>query len=257
MKKKRFSIWKVLLLIVLIIVIALSAGVYFIYRKVNNISEYADKFAYDYQTQIAEHPGDSFKDHIFYDKEKMIFEYKVPAFYLYEVINEDSMSKLLGLPEGLRVNKVGIDLDLEKQNADIYNWIILSDKNGKDLTNTCLLISGDLVLSEDKKEVRLLYDDFYLINDEVTNYASDYVALEKGSVLFTHRFPRDVVYYRMPDYRPDFISDTAFDGEYIYAKYDIAGAMKDYLATTEYNEDPFDVCMEKVWLEVRMNNIAH
>ena len=256
MKKKKIFL-KVLLILFLLILFVLFVGLYLIYQKVNNISAYEDHFFYDYPSYIKENENHSFKDCIFYNTVDRVFEYQVPAYYLYEVINENSMSEILSLPEGLRIDRVAVDLDFDKKNAIIYNSIIVSDKKGHDLINTCLEIKADLLLSEDKSQVQLVYSDFCLINDAITERGRQYVVLKKGDLLFKHHFPTNVVYYRMPDYRPDFVYDTSYDGEYIYAKYDIVAAMKDYLDTTQYHEDPLEECMEKVWLEVRMNNIAH
>ena len=188
----------------------------------------------------------------YYDKVNHIFEYKVPAYYLYEIVNEESMGKILSLPEEMTIDKVGLDVDFGNDKVDIY----LSVKY-KEYFNTCLVIKTDIVLSEDKSQVELRYDDFFVIDEEMTEYLRQYVQMEKGELFFAHRFPVHVVYYRMPDYRPQFIFDKDYDGEYIYAKYDIGEAIKDYLATTDYHEDDFDTCMEKIYLEVRMNNIAH
>ena len=47
MKKKRFSFWKLLLWILILMLLALAGGGYYLYRKVNDIGKYQDKFAYD------------------------------------------------------------------------------------------------------------------------------------------------------------------------------------------------------------------
>ncbi len=252
MKKKRFSFWKLLLWILILMLLALAGGGYYLYRKVNDIGKYQDKFAYDYETKMKEDEGHEFKDCIFYDRQAMVFEYEVPAYYLYTIINEDSMGSILSLPEELKIDKVGIEPRFDEKEVDIY----LSLKF-RDLINTCLKIETKLQLSEDEKEVQLAYKDFFVIDDKVTEEVRKQITLTPGTVLFTHKFPVHVPYYRMPDYRPAYVFDLDFDGEKILAKYDIASAMKEYLAETEYHEDPFDVCMEKIDLEVRMNGIAH
>lgn len=251
-KKKRSGIWKIVLAILALFLVLCAGSVFYLYNKINDIGKYQDKFSYDYKTLIAENEGHEFKDCIFYDRDAMVFEYTVPMYYLYEIINEDSMAKILGLPEELEIAKVGIEPRFEDKQIDIY----LSVKY-RNLINTCLLIKTDLSVSDDRRQAQLSFNDFFVIDENVTEHLRESVQLEKGTVLFTHRFPVFVPYYRMPDYRPEHIHDLTYDGENICAKYDIAGAMKDYLAETEYNEDPFDVCMEKIDLEVRMNSIAH
>ncbi|MBQ6333927.1 MAG: hypothetical protein IJI46_02505 [Erysipelotrichaceae bacterium] len=251
-KKKRFSFGKFLLILLLVIFLAAGGFIFYAYKRVNNIDKYSDKFVYDYHSLIKEKDDNKFEDHIYYDKVNHIFEYKVPAYYLYEIVNEESMGKILSLPEEMTIDKVGLDVDFGNDKVDIY----LSVKY-KEYFNTCLVIKTDIVLSEDKSQVELRYDDFFVIDEEMTEYLRQYVQMEKGELFFAHRFPVHVVYYRMPDYRPQFIFDKDYDGEYIYAKYDIGEAIKDYLATTDYHEDDFDTCMEKIYLEVRMNNIAH
>ncbi len=252
MKKKRFSIWKLLLGILVFLLLVCAGGIFYIYQKVNDIGKYQDKFTYDYQAKMKEDEGRGFKDCIFYDREKMVFEYEVPAYYLYTLINEESMKDILALPEELQIGKVGIEPRFDDKEIDIY--LSLKYRN---LINTCLKIETDLQLSQDEKQVQLAFKDFFVIDEKVTDYVRKNIELKPGTVLFTHKFPVHVPYYRMPDYRPAYVFDLGFDNEKILAKYDIASAIKEYLAETEYNEDPFDVCMEKIDLEVRMNGIAH
>ena len=252
MKKKKFSFLKLILGILVVFLLLCAGGVFYIYQKVNDIGKYKDELSYDYQSKMAENEGKTFEDFIFYDKEAMVFEYKVPAYFLYEIINEESMAEILALPEELEIADVGVKLMFEEKEADIY--LSLKYRN---LINTCLLIKTDMRLKEDQSAVQLLYRDLFVIDEEVSEYVRQNVLMEKGTLLFEHKFPVHVPYYRMPDYRPAFIHDLDFDKEYIYAKYDIASAMKEYLAQTEYNEDSFEECMEKVYLEVRMNGIAH
>ena len=251
-KKKRFSFGKFLLILLLLLLLAAGGLAFYAYKTVNNIDEYSDRFAYDYQAEMDANPNDKFEDHIFYDKVNYIYKYDVPAFYLYKVITIDSMRDFLSLPEDFVIDDIGIEPDFYHDKVNIYLSI-----RYRNLVNTCLKIITDLSLSEDKSRVELRYDDYFLINDYVTEKAREYVQLEKGTLMYTHEFPVLVKYYRMPDYRPQFITDLSYGNDNIHAEYDLGAAMKDYLATTEYNEDPFDVCMEKVYLEVRMNNIAH
>ncbi len=252
MKKKSFTFLKVLFIVLLLILLLCAGMVFYVYQKINDISRYQDKFVYDYQQEILSHEGHEFKDCIFYDRDQMVFEYEVPAYYLYEIINEDSMKEILSLPEELSIAKVGIEPLFGEKKVNIYLSIRF-----RNVINTCLKIVTDLTLSEDKKEVQLRFDDFYVIDEKVTEYARQNVELEKGSILFRHRFPVHVPYYRMPDYRPDYIFDLSFKDDTIFAKYDIAGAMREYLEETSYHEDSFETCMEKIDLEVRMNGIAH
>ncbi len=252
MKKKRFSFWKFLLWLLIILLLAIGGFAYYVYRRINNIGEYQDKFAYDYSAEIAANPDDRFEDHIFYDKENYIFTYDVPAYYLYKVITLDSMREFLSLPEDFTIDDIGIDPDLDHKKVNIY----LSVKY-KNYFNTCLKIVSDLSLSQDQTKAELRYDDFFVVSDKVTESLREYVVKEKGELMYTHRFPVLVPYYRMPDYRPDYISNLSFENDTIHAEYDLGGAMKEYLDTTERHEDSFEVAMEKVWLEVRMNGIAH
>ena len=252
MKKKRFSFLKLILWVLIIVLLACGAFVFFALKKINNMDAYADKFAYDYETLIAENADDKFEDHIFYDKVNYIYTYDVPAYYLYKVITIDSMRDFLALPEELEIDDIGIEPDFDHDRVNIY----LSVKY-KNLINTCLEVITDMSLSDDKSQVELRYNDYFLIDDYITEKIREYVQTEKGAFMYKHRFPVLVPYYRMPDYRPDHITVLSFENDTIHAEYDFGAAMKGYLDTTEYQEDSFEVAMEKVYLEVRMNGIAH
>ncbi len=248
--KKLFGFLKVVFVILLILLLACAGVVYYAYTKINNISKYSDKFAYDYHSY--DDVERDFKSCIYYDEDDMEFIYDVPAYYMYDVITPESLKEFLALPEELKISRVAIEPDLENGKAKLY----LSVKYN-DLLNTCLVIDTDLVLSEDRKQLEMRYDDFFVIDDKVTDSLKKDVQLEKGSLMYVHHFPTFVPYYRMDGYYPEFGHDVGFDGENIHAEYDFEKAMRKFLEEKVNENVSFKECMEKVLLEVKMNYVAH
>ena len=248
MKKKKFGIGKVILIIFVLIFLALAGAAFYLYNMVNDFEGYAD-YVTDYESELAKYDGSKFEDFITYDKNNNLFYYEVPEVFFYKYINKESMSEFLNLPEGLTVEEVGVKPDLENKKVEI----ILGMKY-KNLVHCGLLIDTDIVMSEDKSRMELRYNDFKLINDKVTEEAKKYVEIEKGTLMFTHNFPTFVVYYQMPTFKPDYVSDLRIEDGMIKATYDIKGAL------TEYKEEQFDQNsleqkLDAVWLEVRQSGL--
>ena len=101
------------------------------------------------------------------------------------------------------------------------------------------------------------YDDFFVVDEKITERLKKNVQPEKGNLMYVHHFPTFVPYYRMDGYYPEFVHDVSFDGETIHAVYDFRQAMEKFLEEKPYEKVSFEECMEKVLLEVRMNYIRH
>ena len=140
--KKLFSFLKVILIILVLLLLVCAGVAFYAYRRINNISKYSDKFAYDYHSYDDEERN--FKDCIYYAEDDMEFRYDVPAYYMYDVITPESLNEFLALPEGLEISEVGIEPDLDNMKVRLYISVRYSN-----LVNTCLVIDTDLVLSED------------------------------------------------------------------------------------------------------------
>lgn len=250
MKKAISVILKVFLVILVVFLLAAGGIFYFVYRTVNNFDEYQDKFV-DYQSELAQYEGSRFEDFIFYDKENNLFSYEVPRAYIYKVINAESMKEYLALPEELEITEVGVEPDLDNMKAKIYLGIRF-----RKFAHCVLEIDTDLVLSEDSKRLEMRFNDYYLINDNVMEAVRDRISFEKGDLMFVHNFPTFVVYYQMPDYKPEFVSDLKYDGKNITATYDIKAAIAKY-KEEEYDKNSLQEKLEAVWLEVRQSGIRH
>ena len=250
MKKGLSTFLKVFLVLILVLLLAAGGVFYYLYRMVNNHDNYADKFV-DYQSELVKYDGSRFEDFIFYDKDNYVFSYEVPSVLLYRTINAESMAEFLNLPPELELTDVGIDLDLDNMKATIYTGI-----RYKNLVNTVMEIYADLVLSDDGKRVEMRYKDYYLINDKVMEYAKDYIDIDKGIRMFIHNFPTFVVYYQMPNFKPEFVSDLKYDGNNVTAKYDIKAAIAKY-KEEEYDKNSLEEKLDAVWLEVRQSGIKH
>ena len=250
MKKKKFTIGKIILTIFLLLLIAAAGVVYYLYNMVNNYKDYEDKFV-DYETELVQYETSEFKDFIFYDKEAHLFKYEVPRAYLYKIINKDSMRQFLGLPDEIEITDIGVYPDFEKMKIDIYLGI-----KYQNYVKCGLEIYTNLSLSEDHKRMELRYDDYYLINDKVMEYADKYVNLQKGTLMFTHKFPVFVEYYQMPDYKVEYVSDLSFDGNSIKATYNIEQALIKY-KEEEYDKNTLEEKLEAVFLEVLKAGIKH
>ena len=249
--KKGLSIFlKVFLVLILVLFLAAGGLFYYVYKMVNNHDAYLDKFV-DYQSELAQYEGNRFEDFIFYDKIENLFYYEVPGVYMYKVVNAQSMSDYLGLPEDLEITDVGVEPDLDKMKATIF--VGLKYKN---LVHCVMEIYTDLVLSDDHKRLEMRFDDYYLINDRVMEYAKDYIDLQKGERMFVHNFPTFVIYYQMPDFKPEFVRDLKYDGKFITAAYDIKAAIQKY-KEEEYDKNTLEEKLDAVWLEVRQAGIKH
>ncbi len=243
------KILKGILILLLVLLLAAGGFVYYVYRKVSNIDQYSEYFV-DYETELAEYEDSKFEDFIFYDKYNYKFYYKVPFVLLYRTINIESMSEFLGLPEDVQIKQIGLEPDIENKKVDIY-----LDISYKDLIDTCLIIKTDYMVSTDRTCLEMRYDDYYIVNDYVTEKLREYVKSEKGDLMFTHLFPRFVEYYQMPNFRTDNVYDVSYEDGFINAMYDIQEALEFYLqfSPTENLKNK----LEAVDLEVRMKGIAH
>ena len=250
MKKAISIILKVFLVILVLFLLAAGGVFYYVYRTVNNFDEYQDKFV-DYQSELAQYEGSRFEDFIFYDKDNNLFTYEVPRAYIYKIINAESMKEYLALPEELEITEVGVEPDLHNMKAKIYLGI-----RYKSLAHCVLEIDTDLVLSDNAKRLEMRFNDYYLINDKVMEAAKDYISFEKGGLMFVHNFPTFVVYYQMPDYKPEYVYDLKYDGKNIFATYDIKAALTKY-KEEEYDKNSLEEKLEAVWLEVRQSGIKH
>ena len=244
------KLFKGTLILFLVLLLAAAGFVYYAYRKINNINEYADRFV-DYESELSEYADSRFEDFIFYDKNDYKFCYKVPLTLLYRTINADSMSEFLGLPEEITIRQIGIEPDTESKKADIYLDIAY-----KNLIDTCLIVKTEYNLSDDQQRIEMRYDDFFIVDEYVTDKLQDQVKSMKGDLMFTQAFPRFVDYYQMPDFKPEYISDVRFEDGMICAVYDIKAALEKYLSE---NVDKNDINgkLEAVDLEVRKKGIAH
>ena len=250
MEKKKSGIGKVILIIFLLLLAAAGGVAFYLYRMVNNYQDYVDKYV-DYQSELAQIEGSKFEDCITYDKDNYIFSYEVPRAYIYKMINIDSMSEYLGLPEELQITEIGVEPDLN--NKKVYIYLGIKYKN---IAHFGMKIDTDLTLSSDMKRLEIRYNDYYLINDMVMKYADEYINMEKGELMFKHTFPTFVVYYQMPDFKPQFVSDLSFDGKTIRAKYDIKSAIAKY-KEEEFDKNSLEEKLDAVWLEVRQSGIKH
>jgi hypothetical protein len=241
-----------LILLFILIVIAAGAGFY-VYKTVNNAGEYADRFNENYEDEMAVYADTPFKDFIFYDKEEHIFEYEVPAVLLYRYLNIDSMSELLSLPEDFRITKIGLSPDTENKKIDVYLNV-----SYKDLINTCLIVKTKYMLSEDQKRIELRYEDFYLINDRITQLAKEKlnIALEEGKLIDTQKFPSFVTYYQMPEFMPEYVYDVSCDGTSVKAKYDIVKALQWFISEGGERRT-MEEKLDGIWLAVREAGIRH
>ena len=244
------KILKGILILLLVALLAAAGFVYYAYRKVSNISVYANHFT-DYETELEQYKDSRFEDFIFYDQENYKFSYSVPLVLLYRTINIDSMSEFLGLPEDIQIKQMGMVPDTENKKIDIYLDIAY-----RNLVDTCLVIKTEYTVSQDKKRIELCYDDFFIVNDYVTDKLRSEIRSESGDIMFTQDFPRFVDYYQMPDFKPEYVSDVSYSDGNICAVYDIRGALEAYL---KENVDRNDLGMklEAVDLEVRKKGIAH
>ena len=248
MEKKKFGIGKILLIIFVIILLGLAAAAFYVYKTVNDFDKYADRVI-DYESELAKYEGKRFEDFITYDKNNNLFYYEVPEVYFYKYINRDSMADFLNLPEGVSIEEVGVEPDLKNNKVKI----ILGLKYDK-YVHCGLVIDSDIVMSEDKSRMELRYNDFYLINDKVTENVGKYVDIEKGTLMFKHDFPTFVVYYQMPTFKPDYVSDLRIEDGSIKATYDIKGALSKY-KEEQYDQNSLEEKLDAVWLEARQSDL--
>ncbi len=248
--KKLFTFLKVLFVILLAVFLFFAGVVFYAYTKINNISDYADRFTYNYAAHQEEERN--FDTCVFFDQKDSVFIYDVPAYYLYDVITPDSLKAFLGFPEEFTISRVGIEPDLDDMKVRLY----LSVKY-RELLNTCMVIDTDLVLSEDRKQLEMRFADFFAVDEKITAYLKENVGLEKGSLMYVHRFPNDVAYYLMDRYYPEFVDDLSFDGEVLHAKYDFEKAVKKYLEDQPQENSAFEEYMEKLLPELDAAGIAH
>ena len=241
-------------LILLLILLVIVAGVgFYVYKTVNNTGEYAERFNENYKDEMAVYADTPFKDFIFYDKEEHIFEYEVPAVLLYQYLNIDSMSELLSLPEDFKITKIGLSPDINNKKIDVYLNV-----NYRNLINTCLIVKTEYMLSEDRKRIELRYEDFYLIDDRITQLAKEKlnIALEEGKLIDTQKFPPFVTYYQMPEFMPEYVYDVNFDGTSIKAKYDIVKALE-WFINEGGEKRTMEEKLDAIWLEIRQAGIRH
>ncbi|MBO4919367.1 MAG: hypothetical protein J5365_04345 [Erysipelotrichaceae bacterium] len=263
---------KGLLIVLIVLLLAAAGAVYYAYRKINNVNEYADRFV-DYESELEEYADSKFEDFIFYDKVNYKFHYAVPLALLYRTINIDSMSEFLGLPENVTIKQIGIEPDTENKKVDIY-----LDLSYRNLIDTCLLIRTDYMVSEDRNCLEMRYDDYSIVNEYVTEKLREYVKSEKGDLMFTQSFPRYVEYYQMPTFRSDCITDVSYEDGCINAVYEIEKALIYFLEMNPGKDlkkqlgndlghknwetivrESIDLQwkLEAVDLQVRMKGIAH
>ncbi|MBQ2657490.1 MAG: hypothetical protein IJF87_02835 [Erysipelotrichaceae bacterium] len=243
------KILKGMLILFVVLIFAAGGFVYYVYRTVNNVDQYSDRFV-DYETELAEYEGSEFEDFIFYDKDTCLFYYKVPFVLLYKTVNAKSMTEFLGLPKDAQIKQIGLELDIENKKVDIY-----LDISYKDLIDTCLIIKTDYMVSTDRTCLEMRYDDYYIVNDYVTDKLREYVKSEKGDLMFTQYFPRDVEYYQMPNFRTSCVYGVSYEGGFINAIYDIQEALEFYLQFFP-NESLKDK-LKAVELAVETKGIAH
>ena len=248
--KKLFTLFKVLFLILLVGFLICAGIVFYAYSKINNISDYADRFAYNY----AEHAEDerNFDTCVFYDEKDHAFIYDVPAYYIYDAITPETLKAFLGFPEEFTISRVGIEPDLDNMKTRLY----LSVKY-RELLNTCMVIDSDLALSEDERQFEMRFDDFFVVDEKITASLKESVGLKKGSLIYAHRFPNDVSYYLMDRYYPEFVKNLSFDGEILHAEYDYEKAVKRYLEEKPQEGATADVFLENVVPELEACGIAH
>ncbi len=234
-------------------VLLLAAGglVFYVYRTVNNVDQYREVFV-DYEAELKQYEDSKLEDFISYDRENLKFHYQVPLLLLYRTINADSLSQFLGLPEELTIKQVGLVPDIANKKVDIYLDVSL-----KNLIDTCLLVKTDYMLSKDRSRLEMRYNDYYLLNDEVTEKVREYVHAEKGDLMFTHSFPRDVEYFQVPDFRVDCVSDVSYENGCINAVYDLESALISYLEMNPSRElkrqleaDALEYAFHAHWPEV-------
>ena len=248
MERKRISFGKIVLLILLVILLAVAGAAYYVYKTVNNYGQY-EKYFVDYESELQKYEGSRFEDFITYEKNNNIFRYEVPAVYFYKIINKESMADYLGVPEDFELCDVAVVPDLHNMKAKIYVGF-----KYKNIIHSVMEINSDIVYAQDKNRMELRFSDYYLINDKVMEYAKDYIDIPKGDLMFTHEFPTFVIYYQMPDFKPEFVSDLECDGEYIRAKYDIKAALTKY-KEENYDKKSLSEKLDAVWLEVRQAGV--
>lgn len=248
--KKLFTFLKVLFVILLAVFLIFAGIIFYAYTKINNISDYADRFTYNYAAHQEEERN--FDSCVFFDQKNSALVYDVPAYYLYDVITPDSLKEFLGFPEEFTISKVGIEPDLDDMKVRLY----LSVKYGE-LLNTCMVIDTDLALSEDRNQLEMRFADFFAVDEKTTAYLKENAGPEKGSLMYAHRFPSDVPYYLMDRYYPECVGDLSFDGETLHAKYDFERAVKKYLEDQPMENIMFEEYMEKLLPELDAAGIAH
>ena len=244
------KILKGILILLLVLLLAAAGFVYYAYRKVSNIPAYADRFT-DYETELEQYKDSRFEDFIFYDQKNYKFSYSVPLTLLYRTINIASMSDFLGLPDDVQIRQMGIVPDTENKKVDIY-----LDISYRNLVDTCLIIKTQYMVSQDGERLEMRYDDFFIVNDYVTDKLRSEIRSEKGDLMFTQDFPRFVDYYQMPDFKSEYVSDVSYSGGNICAVYDIQKALEAYLKENVDRND-LNMKLEAVDLEVRKKGIAH
>lgn len=247
--KKPFTLLKVLFIILLAGFLICAGVIFYAYGKINNISDYADRFTYNYAAYQEEERN--FDSCVRYDEKNRVFIYDVPAYFIYDVITPDSLKRFLGFPEEFTIAKVAIEPDLDNMKAKLY----LSIKY-RELLNTCMIIDTDLLLSQEGRQLEMRFEDFFAIDEKITAYLKESVGLEKGSLMYTHRFPSDVPYYLMDRYYPEYVRDLTFDGETIHAEYDFEKAVRKYMEEKPQENMTFEQYMEKVSEEAGINGIA-
>lgn len=248
--KKLFPLLKVILIILVAILLVCAGVVFYAYTKINNVSDYVDKFAYNYAAHQEEERN--FDSCVYYDAKNMVFSYDVPAYYMYDVITPESLKAFLGFPDEFVIPRVAVEPDFDNMKARLY----LSVKY-RELLNTCMIIDTDLVLSEDERQLEMRFDDFYVVNEQVTDSLKSSVGLEKGKLMYAHRFPNDVSYYMMDRYYPEFVKNLSFDGDTIHAEYDFAKAMRKYLEENPQENVSYKEYLDMALAEVEASGIAH
>ena len=251
--KKKFSFGKFILILLLVIVVAICGVAFYAYNLVNNGNKFADKYNDNYETQMAEYANDRFEDYIYYDRYNYVFEYEVPAVLLYQYLNIDSLTKLLGLPEDFAITRIGLDPDIVNRKIHVYLNI-----NYKDKINTCLQLETYFKVSDSNNKIELRYEDFYIINDDITDYVKEKmeIGLKEGDLIATQEIPRYIPYYQMPDFLPEFVYGLGYDGTYVLAKYDIVKAIEVFKETGGETR-PMEEKLDGVWLSVRENGLKY
>ncbi len=248
--KKSFTLFKALFIILLAGLLVCAGVIFYAYGKINNMSDYVDRFDYDYSAHQEDQRN--FDSCVYYDEKNHVFTYDVPAYYIYDVITPETLKTFLGFPEEFTISRIGIEPDLEKMKARLY----LSVKY-RELLNTCMVIDTDLMLSEDERQLEMHFDDFFAIDEKITAFLKENVELEKGSLMYVHRFPSDVTYYLIDRYYPEYVKNLSFDGNTLHAEYDYEKAVKKYLQEEPRAEFAFEDYMNNIVQELEACGIAH